>query len=156
MPDQDLFNELSFYTLEHGRSDPAFIHQYAVDAFTAQQATEETKPIATAFALIGLYLHIEKGYTGRQVQLAHMQMAKTRKLWPSFVPPSERGSVTVADALSSPAGTERDRRIDEWCASVWQAWRDSHQQVRELARAELGVQSRQPEKTRLTYSHMGI
>lgn len=63
--DQEAFNELSYYTLSHG--DPAFIHQYIVDAYAAQHADEKSKPITVAFALIGLYLHIEKHYSGKQV-----------------------------------------------------------------------------------------
>ena len=87
MSEQEQFHELAFYRLAHPRTDPEFIHQYAVDASAAQTATAASKPITVAFALIGLYLHLEKGYTGRQVQLAHMQMAATRKTWLSFALP---------------------------------------------------------------------
>jgi hypothetical protein len=34
--------------------DPSFIHQYVVDAFAAQQADEQTKPMKLTFALVGL------------------------------------------------------------------------------------------------------
>ncbi len=54
----DHFHELSYYTLSHQGKD--FIHQHAVDAFTVQHATENTKPIALYFALAGLYLYLEK------------------------------------------------------------------------------------------------
>ncbi|HEX6716913.1 MAG TPA: DUF5946 family protein, partial [Pyrinomonadaceae bacterium] len=67
---QEKFYELSYYTLAH--QEPAFIHQHIVDAFTAQTADQNTKPIAVAFALIGLCLYLEKNCTGKQVQLAHM------------------------------------------------------------------------------------
>ena len=73
MTTDDLYNQLALYTLAH--PDPRFIHQLVVDAYTAQNADDNTKPIALVFALIGLYLHIEKGYTGKQVQRAHMQLA---------------------------------------------------------------------------------
>lgn len=39
--DQEVNNELSYYTLSHG--DPSFIHQYIVDAFAAQHADENPK-----------------------------------------------------------------------------------------------------------------
>lgn len=45
------YDELQAYTLAHG--DPAFIHQHVVDAWAAQHADEETKPIALTFALVG-------------------------------------------------------------------------------------------------------
>ena len=55
---QEKFYELSYYTLAH--PDPAFIHQHIVDAFIAQTADENSKPIAVAFALIGLHLYLDK------------------------------------------------------------------------------------------------
>jgi hypothetical protein len=136
--DQDQCNELAFYTLAH--KDPAFIHQHLVDAFAAQHADVSTKPITLVFALIGLYLHVEKGYTGKQVQLAHMQMAKHRKQW--VQPPliKKRGSITAADVLAATPGPVRDAMIDMWSVSVWDAWKDSRAQIAELARVELGVE----------------
>ncbi len=49
-------DELCCYTLS--LRDAAFIHQHAVDAIAAQNADAQTKPIAIAFALVGLYLAI--------------------------------------------------------------------------------------------------
>jgi len=57
---QEKYYELSYYTLSLG--DAAFIHQYFVDAYTAQNASVGTRAIALTFALAGLYLYIEKGY----------------------------------------------------------------------------------------------
>jgi hypothetical protein len=70
--EQDIYTELCFYTLAHG--DPAFIHQHVVDAFAAQTSEQNDKPIKLTFALVGLYLHVERQFTGRQVQLAHMKL----------------------------------------------------------------------------------
>ena len=123
--EQEQYNELAFYTLAH--SDPRFIHQNIVDAFAAQTATEQDKPIKITFALIGLYLCIEKGQTGRQAQLAHMRLAKYRKEWPRFTPPAERGEIRVADVLAAEPGTERDAMIRKWCQAVWAAWADAHE-----------------------------
>src|SRR5215208_329960 len=124
---QEKFYELSYYTLAH--SDPAFIHQHIVDAFAAQTADQDTKPIALAFALVGLCLYLEKNYTGKQVQLAHMALARQKREWPNFDLPESRGKITVADVLGEPAGPGRDAKIREWCASVWQAYSASHQKV---------------------------
>src|SRR5512141_1801944 len=96
--EQEQFEELCFYTL--AQRDARFIHQHVVDAFAAQHADQHTKPITVAFALAGLYLHLEKRYSGRQVQLAHMQMANKRKQWPRFALPGTTGEVTVADVLA--------------------------------------------------------
>ncbi len=128
-------DELSAYTLTRG--DPTFIHQHVVDAFVAQHVTAQSKPIGVAFALIGLYLHLERGYSGRQVQEAHMRLARQRKQWPAFVPPADAGELTVIDVVQSAPGVARDRAIEDWCTSVWQAWRGSHAQVAALL-TELG------------------
>jgi hypothetical protein len=128
--EQHAYEELQFYTLAHG--DPAFIHQHVVDAWLAQHADERTKPIALTFALIGLYLHVERGFSGRQVQRFHMLLGRHKRSWPSFALPRERGSVTAGQVIAAPAGPERDRTIDDWCASVWNAYWESHPAVAEL------------------------
>jgi hypothetical protein len=137
MSDQDLYDDLACYTLSH--PDSSFLHQHIVDAYAAQHVDEETKPIQTVFALIGLYLSTEKGFTGRQVQRAHMQLAKARKPWPRFTPPRTPGAITVADVVAAPPGKERDAMIRRWCLSAWEAWAESHDRVRALVKAELDI-----------------
>ena len=129
-PEQDAYDELQCYTLERG--DATFIHQHVVDTWAAQQAEEHSKPIGVIFALVGLYLHLERGFTGRQVQRAHIALARQPRSWPSFSLPHDRGSVTASQVVAAPAGAERDEAIDAWCASVWAAFQDSHQAVAEL------------------------
>jgi hypothetical protein len=128
--EQDAYYELCGYTLTHG--DPAFIHQHVVDAFTAQHADERSKPIGVAFALVGLYLHLEKQFSGRQVQRAHVQLARRKRSWAGFVLPRERGSTTAIDVMGAPAGPQRDQAIDSWCASVWDAFADNRPWVADL------------------------
>jgi len=134
--EQDAFDELSCYTISIG--DAAFIHQHAVDAFAAQTADEQTKPIKLTFALVGLYLHIEKQFSGKMVQRVHMSLAKHKRPWPVFPLPGDRGAVTVAEVLAAPPGPERNKAIDAWCSSVWRAFRESHQTVADLLR-ERGI-----------------
>jgi hypothetical protein len=105
-----------------------------VDAFAAQTADDHTKPIRITFALIGLYLHVEKHFAGREVQRAHMFLARKRRVWPWFKLPRDRGSMTVADVIAVPAGSERDKAIHDWCASVWEAFHSSRESVVELTR----------------------
>ena len=133
----DLYNELACYTLAH--PDPAFIHQLLVDAYTAQHADETTKPIAIVFALIGLYLHLEKGYSGKQVQRAHMQLAKWPNTWPSLPLPHDRGEIQIKDVLAIEPGPARDHMIDRWCTSVWESWSASRSAVVAIAQKYLGI-----------------
>lgn len=128
--DEDLYHELMFYTLALG--DPAFIHQNVVDAYTAQHAGEDTKPIAVVFSLVGLYLHVERGVTGKQVQKIHMQLAKRRRQWPRVPLPLERGNIFVADVAAAAPGEPRDALIHDWCVSVWDACNGTRSQIVEL------------------------
>ena len=115
--DEDAYHALCAYTL--GRGDVEFRHQHVVDAYMAQHADERTKPIGLTFALVGLYLAVEYGWTGRQVQRAHMQLARRKQAWPRIALPADRGSMTVVDVLRAAEGPERDRAIHAWCRSVW-------------------------------------
>lgn len=128
--EQAAYDELQCYTLARG--DETFIHQHVVDAWAAQRADSCTKPIGLTFALAGLYLHLEKGLSGRQVQRAHMALARHKTTWPSLPLPTDRGAVTVTDVMAASAGPERDQAIDAWCASVWEAYRESHDALADL------------------------
>jgi hypothetical protein len=75
-----LYSDLMCYTV--AKQDPEFIHQHVVDTYAAQHGGGPTRIITVAFGLIGLYLTLEKGYTGKQVHQAHMRIAKKRKVWP--------------------------------------------------------------------------
>ena len=128
--EEEAHHELQCYTLAHG--DPKFIHQHLVDAWTAQRADQQTKPIAITFALVGLYLHLERGFSGSQVQRAHIALARHKEMWPLLILPRERGSMTARQVLAVPPGTQRDHAIDAWCAAVWDAFRESRQTVADL------------------------
>ncbi len=135
--EQELFDELSFYTLAH--PDPAFLHENSADAWRAQHADEATKPMAAVFAVMGLYLYLEKGFTGRQVQLAHMRMARRRRSWPKLPLPKAQANITVADVVAAEPGPARDAMIRQWCAAVWETWGESRPLIVSLAKAELDV-----------------
>ena len=133
----DAYHELQGYTLM--LRDEAFLHQHVVDAWMAQHADETTRPIGLTFALIGLYLHVERGFSGREVQRAHMALGRRKRNWPRFPLPSERGLMTAVDVIAARPGPERNGAIDAWAASVWQAFRDCHQAVDDLvAQYEIG------------------
>ena len=123
-------NELTYYTLAHG--DRRFFHQHAVDAYGAQHLRVGKSTIGGAFTLAGLYLAVEKGFTGRRVQLMHVEMAKRSKEWPRFTPPATLGAMTVADVVAVEPGPERDERLLDWCKSVWAAWAADQSRVRSM------------------------
>jgi hypothetical protein len=133
-----LFGELAAYHLS--RNDPTFIHQLAVDAYGAQHSGGVTRNITTAYALIGLYLAIEHRYTGRQVQRAHMLLAKKRIAWPRLDPPESPGALTVQDVLQADPGHERDAMLMKWAQSVWLAWEKTHEWVRVVSKDLLKIE----------------
>jgi Family of unknown function (DUF5946) len=128
--DQEAFQELCFYTLSHVGDE--FLHQHAVDAFAVQTATTASKPISLIFGLAGLFLLIEKGMTGWEVQRFHMKMARYKRPWPEIPLPDARGALTVHDVLRVEPGPERDTCIMEWCRSVWMAYADGQDRIRDL------------------------
>lgn len=115
------YDELSAWTL--GLADATFTHQHVVDAHAAQVADADTKPIALAMALVGLYLHVEHRWTGRSVQMAHMRLARARREWPAFVLPFGRGAMTEAEVLAS---GDRVAAIDAWAEEVWNAYAEAN------------------------------
>lgn len=108
MNNLDPYHQLSSYTLS--LRDKEFIHQHIVDAYTAQTADSNTKPIALFFSLAGLYLFIEKNFITIQL-------------------PVNRGNISAADVLLAPEGHQRDLMIKRWCTSVWNAYAGQHPQI---------------------------
>jgi len=124
------YDEVYVYTM--GR--PGFILQHVVDAFAVQTANDESRPIGVVFGLVGLYLHVEKQFSGRQVQRVHMELGCRKREWPRVCVPEDRGTMTVADVLAASAGPERDMAIDNWCGSVWTAFGANRQTIIGLLR----------------------
>jgi hypothetical protein len=117
-------DELFAYTISRG--DAAFVHQHALDAVVAATAEANTPPQRLIFALVGLALHVDRGWSGRAVQQAHARLAAKRPMWPAVAIPVRPGSVTIDDVLAAPAGDSRDARITEWCAAEWARYAANH------------------------------
>src|SRR5947209_16509231 len=103
------YDEVYVYAM--GR--PGFILQHVVDAFAVQTANDNIKPIGVVFGLVGLYLHVEKQFSGLEVQKAHRQLGRRKREWPRVYLGEDRGSMTVADVLPASSGAERDNASDE-------------------------------------------
>ena len=134
---RELSGEVAGYTVSLGDKD--FIHQLVVDTYCAQHVGPNVKAIGVAFALIGLLLTYERGYTGRQVQKAHMNLANKTKVWPRFEPPTAKALLTVQDVEQSPPGGARNAMLVRWGKSVWDMWQPEHDAVRALVDRTLFV-----------------
>lgn len=129
----DAYHELYVYTM--GR--PRFILQHVVDAHMAQRLDPESadyKPIGAVFALAGLYLHVECGFTGAEVQQAHKTLGARKREWPAIVPATSHSRITPADVMNAPAGAARDTAIDEWCRDVWSGYQHNRDLIVSLLR----------------------
>ena len=127
---REAYDEVHAYTMNR----PGFILQHVVDAFAAQTASDLSKPIGITFALVGLYLRVERQFSGSEVQKVHMRLGREKRPWPALDLPRDRGRMTAADVLAIPEGHDRDRAIDAWCRSVWTAFGDNRPAIVSLLR----------------------
>jgi hypothetical protein len=116
--------------------DLTFRTQHAVDAYGAQHSGSRVKNIRTAFSLIGLYLAVEREYTGRQVQQAHMELAKRNIKWSSFILPIRPYALSVADVLGV-VEANRNEMLMEWSKNVWDTWEEYHEWTRNICKSYL-------------------
>ena len=117
-------------------------HQLSVDAYAAQHAGDRVPPIATAFALIGLHLTLDEGWTGTAVRAAHQHLAQRFHEWLAFLPPSDPASLTIASVAASQTPREHAERVQAWARSVWEAWAADHGRVRAWAEDALPAEIR--------------
>lgn len=129
------YSERSAYTLS--KQDIDFIHQHAVDAYSAQHAGSGMKTITVAFSLIGLYYAVERGYTGKQVQRVHMLLSRRKFDWPPLPVPDKPYSLTVNDVLQEKPGKNRDAMLREWMRDVWLCWEHQQEWIRNLSQSLL-------------------
>ena len=140
--ENEQYDELCAWTLS--RREGGFVHQFVVDCWALQHATADTKPMGLAFPLVSLCLHLEHGQTGRQAQLAHMQLAKLHRGprkndWPRLPLPKQNIDFNVSEILNLESDSARDAALHRWCELTWEAWSDSHVAIRELLKRELQI-----------------
>lgn len=133
---RSLYFELSYFTISLG--DTYFIHQLIVDAYAAQHLSNRVKPITAAFALVGLYLVWERGYSGKEVQNMHTELARGSKVWPQFQIPKEKEWLTVQEVSQSPED-EKEEMIKSWSKSVWEVWKTEKDSIAKLLYQHLEV-----------------
>lgn len=114
------FGRLSAYGLEQASED--FRHQVAIDAYAAQHPGPPARRITLWFALAGLHLALDKGWTGRQVQVAHQRLSHLDKVGPDLDRPSYPAAMTVGDVMAECPGYDRDTAVLAWARAVWRAW----------------------------------
>lgn len=117
--------------LEQYGWERGFYQQHYEDAYNAEFAGSDTKPITLAFALVGLCLAVECGLDGRGVQQAHAVLARRKDALPILDP----GHADVTFGLRDVAAEPTADSIHAWCTSVWAAFADQHDVVRNFVTA---------------------
>lgn len=131
----ELFCQLSALTPNY---DEEFIHQMAIDTYEAQHGGGDTKNIAVVFGLVGLYLSLEKNYSGRQVQKAHMILGEKNKEWPKLEPPTFNWEYTVKDVLDSSLEKGLKEEIRKWAEVTWRGWGEQQKTIEDICNFYLG------------------
>jgi glutathione S-transferase len=136
-----LYTQVLSYEMVHLTSLGRY-HQLTVDAYGAQHADVPSRPISTAFGLIGLYLALEHGWSGTAVRAAHQFLAQRFSRWPSFRGRAEGPVLTVADVAGATTPDEHASHVQAWARSVWNSWAPEHPHVRSWAEAVLSPEVR--------------
>ncbi len=133
---QQLYGEVTAYTFQH-QIQLGWWHQTCVDAYAAQHSGPEMAAITIAFALSGLYMVLERGFSGYQVRDAHTYLASRVDSWPRFSPPDSVGELTILDVALASSVEEHSCLVQRWARSVWTAWQHVHDEVAALSDAQL-------------------
>lgn len=113
------------------------LHQLTVDTYTAQHPGANVPAIAVPFALIGLHLALEEGWSGTAVRAAHGWLAQRRGAWPTFAPPSAFGPLNADRVAEAVKPEVHARLVEAWANGTWAAWRAEHDRVRDWAEETL-------------------
>jgi hypothetical protein len=109
-----------------------FIHQVALDAYLAQHCPFGAHR-TLVFSLAGLYLIVEEGRTGRQVQQVHQALAATAHPLPALEPVDAHGAGTVADVLAQIPRDGLVPSVNGWAARMWQAYAARRPEIEQWA-----------------------
>jgi len=113
------------------------VHQLTVDAYAAQHPGGPHPDKSIDIHLCGLHLVLERGLSPTMVPQRLQHLVKVVPSWPHFPPPPHLGVVTVMDVASCNSHESHADAVRAWAASVWNAWRDHHVAVADLAARSL-------------------
>jgi hypothetical protein len=118
------------------------VHHLTADTYAAQHPGQKERRTIQSVAvhLIGLYLSLERGVEPGELTRVRQATADYSDNFHWLEPPASPGAITVVHVHS--AGEDdadaHGRVVNEWAASVWQAWSAHHAQIRAWAQ-ELGL-----------------
>lgn len=98
-----------------------------------QSMPQVLPPITVISGLIGLYLALARGYTGREVQRARTRKVKAGNTFTLPDPTGRSAALTAIDVLQAGTKEDKDIMIRIWMSAVWESWADRRQWVRVIA-----------------------
>ncbi|MDQ6884065.1 MAG: DUF5946 family protein [Candidatus Dormibacteraeota bacterium] len=119
--------------------------QRRVDAYAAQHATnpDARNRQSVVVHLMSLCATIELGLRAGETTRMIGRWTHRRGGYPDLISPAPRGEITVADAHKAKTNAEHIEVIDRWSRSVWAAWAEHHDVIRQLlAEHRLGIAPR--------------
>lgn len=118
-------------------SDPSLgdIHRLSVDAYAAQHPGQPSPQSMKSVGvhLIRLFLTVERGFDVRESNRIMVAISKVKNRFGWLQPPSSLGRVTVADVAGATDVEEHRKAVHAWTQSVWEAWAEHHETIRERA-----------------------
>ncbi|HEX5041879.1 MAG TPA: DUF5946 family protein [Candidatus Polarisedimenticolaceae bacterium] len=128
---QTLFDEIlarEFGDYRYGR-----VHRLTVDAYALQHPGEYMRSAKSYAAhLTGMCAALEGDSAAATNRAVQQWLGGPKALTrPDHPPPLQRGALTVAHVHDARDPDEHVRRVREWAASTWEAWRGYHGLARE-------------------------
>ena len=113
-------------------------HQLTVDTYAVQHPGGRHPDKSIGIHLSGLHLMLEAGCKPPTVAPLLQRLAGSIHEWPHFVPPHNRGSISVFDAAMADSPREHIRLVRAWAEELWRVWSPHHAAVARLLERHLG------------------
>jgi hypothetical protein len=113
------------------------LHRLSVDTYAVQHPGVDTPQARNSVGihLSRLYLMLEFGWPIEHANDAMLSITAKKKSYPWLTPPLSRGSLTVKQVLLASDPEEHLAAVGRWARSVWQAWAEHHETVRQWNRS---------------------
>jgi hypothetical protein len=85
--------------------------------------------------LVHLCLTVERGFDVREANRIMVAISKVKGRFNWLEPPESLGSITVAHVAAAKSVTGHRAAVWRWAQSVWAAWVEHHETIRERAAA---------------------
>jgi hypothetical protein len=113
-------------------------HRLTSDTYAVQHPGKPS-PVtiqSVGIHLMSLHLVLERGAEDKYVRRAMGVAPKMADMLRWLTPPVSMGTITVAHVREAVGPSDHVRLVREWAESVWGAWRDHHDTIRQWTSQE--------------------